>query len=555
MIGHLAVVVRLVPSCVQAAGPRPPATPYRTPEPLAPTRTVRSEDFVRLLVSGAPFALALTLLAVIAAVIVTRASDPVYRSSVTLVAPRGAVAPGELNVVAPAAIDPGVYRSAVFEGGVLVDAAEELEGRSLGEQELEAVEQRVRVSVEDQDLSSTLRIEARANTPERAAELANAIARGLVDWDRDRARQAIDGGVNALERALADLDAQLADTAPPLPPAQVATLTELRAQRAQALAAARDRATAAVPVALIAPLRAAVPSERAVGPRLVLNVAIALALGLVLGYGLVLVRWTTSPLVSDARDLEALTRLPVLASFPRRARGAPRLSEEASSLLQARVAALRPEDGCLVVVVATPRATADQEGVAVGLAESCARSGVSTLLVDADLRSARSTAWLEVNATRATPYDDVNLNDGKARFEPVSVIVEGNRAFDFVPAFAPARHPVDRVSRVLGVHLAGWEQSYDVIVLDAAPVLDRADALVTAMRASGVVLCVGAGRSRRVDVTAAFDVFAAHEVPVLGTVLTQLRERPRPSPAAAQGATATPPARARPRTNGARRPT
>ena len=538
---------------MQAEGPRPPSPPYRTPDALAPTRTVRLEDFVRLLLRGAPFALALTVLAVIVAVLITRASDPVYRASVTLVAPRGAVAPGDLNVVAPAAIDPGVYRSAVFEGGVLVDAAQELEGRTLGERELEAVEQRVRVSVEDQDLSSTLRIEARAITPQRAADLANAIARGLVDWDRDRARQTIDGGVTALERSLADLDARLADPDPALTAAQIATLTSLRAQRAQALEDARSRAAAAVPIATIAPLRAAEPPERAVGPRLVLNVAIALVLGLVLGYGLVLLRWTTSPLVADARDLEALTRLPVLATFPRRARGAPRLSEEAASLLQARIAALRPAEGCLVIVIATPRVTADQEGVAVGLAESCARSGVATLLVDADLRSARSTAWLEVNATRATPYDDVNLGDAKGRFEPVTVIVEGNRSFDFVPAFAPARHPVDRVGRVLGANLAAWEQSYDVIVLDAAPVLDRADALVTAMRASGVVLCVGAARSRRGDVSDVLDVFAGHEVPVLGTVLTQVRQRNRPAPAPAQGRPETGATRTRPKTTAARR--
>jgi hypothetical protein len=147
----------------------------------------------------------------------------------------------------------------------------------------------------------------------------------------------------------------------------------------------------------------------------------------------------------------------------------------------------------------------------------------------------------------------VNLNDPKTRFEPVSVIVEGNRAFDFVPAFAPARHPVDRVSRVLGVHLASWAQSYDVIVLDAAPVLDRADALVTAMRASGVVLCVGAGRSRRADVTAAFDVFAAHEVPVLGTVLTQVRESPPPAAAPAKGRPTSQATRARSTSGAARR--
>ena len=513
-------------------------TSNRVHEDPPTTRTVRAVDFGRLLVGGAPFALGLTLLAVLGAVLVTRNSPPVYRASVTMVAPRSVATPGGLDVVAPAAIDPGVYRSAVFDGGVLLDAASAIEGRALGEVELERIERSVRVSVEDQDLSSTLRIEARANSPQGAADLANGIARGLVAWDRERARQVIEGSVNALELALASIDEQLAGTTqPPLTDAQRASLTQLRAQRLTALQEAQALAAAAVPVGLIASLRAADAPERSVGPRMVLNTSIAFVLALVVGYALVLLRWTTSPRIADAGDLEHASGFPVLATFPRRAQGAPRLSEEAASLLQTRVTAMQEPERCLVVVVATPRATRDQEGVAVGLAESCARSGIATLLVDADLRAARSTAWLEVNTTRTTPYDDAHLDDHKSRFEPVTVIVEGKRSFDFVPAFAPARYPVDRVSRVLRDHLSDWTQRYDVIVLDAAPVIDRADALVTAAHATGVVLCVGAGTGTRTDVEAAIDVFTGQGTAVLGTVLTNTRARP-----ARTAAPAVPPA-------------
>jgi Mrp family chromosome partitioning ATPase len=268
-------------------------------------------------------------------------------------------------------------------------------------------------------------------------------------------------------------------------------------------------------------MRVAPPPERAIGPRLVLNTAVAGLLGLVAGYGLLLLLGAARPRILDQNDVVRATRLPLLAQFPRRPRGAPRLSDESAGLLRTRLEAQHRGPGPLVVLVVSVAEAEEKDGVAVGLAESFARGGARTLLIDADLRAALATSWLEVNATRATPYDDGVLDNPKQVPPPIAVVVEGNRTFDFLPAYAGARHPVDRLARVFRERFPSWTDGYEVLVIDTAPLLPHADALTIATSAKGVVvLCASAGRSARADVEDAVARLEELGTPVLGTVLT-----------------------------------
>jgi len=61
---------------------------------------------------------------------------------------------------------------------------------------------------------------------------------------------------------------------------------------------------------LIAPPRVAKPPKPSAGPRLVLQVAIPLAVGPALGYALVLVRGAVNPNAVDGGDLEVATQQP-----------------------------------------------------------------------------------------------------------------------------------------------------------------------------------------------------------------------------------------------------
>lgn len=512
-------------------------------------------DLLRVLVRGARFALVVTGLAVVAAVALTRSQDPVYSASVAMVVTQTAPRYEDVDVLVPPVVDPSVYRTAIYDGGVLRNALERVEGRSLSARELEAASEAVRVTVESQDLSSVVRVFGRDTSPERAAQIVNAVADELVAWDRTRARQRLEQSILALERAIRTVDAELAGEPPP-EAARRDTLTSLRAQRVDELQLARDAAASAVAVALIEPLAAAAPPDRAVGPRLVLNTAVALVLGLVAGYGLLLIIWTTNPRVGHREDLARFAQRPVLAEFPSRGRGQQRLSEEATSWLRTRLAARRQGEGCQVLVVAGLRSAEDKDGVAVGLAESFARGGDATLLVDADLRARRATAWLGVADNRATPYDDAFVDDPDRSYEPVLVVVDRDRSFEFLPAPSSVPHPVDRLVRLFDEQQERWRTAYDVVIVDAGPLLPYADALAVAAHADGVVLCAQRGRTTRADLEQALALLAEQGAPVLGTVLTHATPPSMASPTGASasvGGSATRAGTTAVRTNASRR--
>src|SRR5699024_1138314 len=87
-------------------------------------------------------------------------------------------------------------------------------------------------------------------------------------------------------------------------------------------------------------------------------------------------------------------------------------------------------------------------------------------------------------------------------------------------------------------------EAYDVVVLDAPPLLSGPDAAVLAARTDGAVLVVGAGHVRRKHVADALALLDAAGAPCLGVVFTAVpRARARAAaekPAAAHVRTADP---------------
>jgi Mrp family chromosome partitioning ATPase len=499
---------------------------------------------VRLLVRGAPFALLVTALAVATAVWVTRTSDPVYRASVALVAARSAPRTADLDVVVPPVVDSGVYRSAIYEGEVLRRALEDLEGRALTERELAAFAEVVRVTLENQDLSSLVRIDVRDGSPERAARLANRIAEELVIWDRERARRALDQAVASLETAVAAVDRQLAAGADEVSDERRAVLSELRSERAAELERARDARATATAVGLIEMLGPARPPEEAVGPRLVLNTAIALLLGLVAGYGAVLVRWTARPRAFDEDDVVRATDRPVLARFPRPRRGDDRLSAEAMGWLRARLDAAM-QDGPRMLMVTGASFSDEASAVAVGLAEAYARGGASVLLVDADLRAARATELLGAAPARSTPYDDEERSP--PRGGAIRIAVARGNGYAFLPARPFTGHPVERVARAFGAFANEWTDEFDVVVVATPAALAHPDALVVAEHASHALLCARVGRAGMGELSEAVALLEEQGTDVKGTVLMRAGGRAeRPASATpAEGARVASPRAAR----------
>lgn len=491
-------------------------------------------DLVRILRRGALFALLLTAAAGGTAYFLTSQLPPSYAARVGVVASQPNAQYGELGLVAPPMVDPGVYQSVILEGGVVSDALLQLNGVRPSERDLENFLESVRVRVENTQMSSLVWIEVRNPSPEFAAAAANEIADQLVLWDRERASRTIERSIAAIEASIANLETELATARSEGDAARIQVLTDLSAQRAQELQAAVATRSNALVVGLLEPLRTAVPPEEPVGPRVALVTLAAALLALALGYAVQLVRWTLDTRIGTRADVMASTGLPVLAEFPRLRRRAARLSAEAAGFFRTNLMlATRSLPAPRVIVVTSPLRPGEKEGVAISLAESFTRSGQRTLLVDADMRTEGVTDWLDLVPASATPLEVFLANPERA-FPTVSVALGNKRSFDFIPSFSSERYPVDLINEGFAAHLERWSSTYDVIILDGTPVLPFADALAMAPLATGVVLCVSARRSSREQLDEAVGLLGRTHVKILGIVLTDLTRPSRRRTGAAE---------------------
>lgn len=485
-------------------------------------RVITVRDLVRIVLRGAPLALLLAVAAGGAAYYVSHSSTPIFSARVGVVASQPGSQFGDLSLIAPPSVDPGVYQSAIIDGDVISEALTRLNGTPPSETELLAFLRTLRVRVESTLRSSLVWIEVRNASPAYAADAANLIAEELVAWDRERARRSIERSIAALRSTLGDLEDQRSAAAAAGETARVEQLDVLIDRRERELATALDLSANALVVGLLEPLREVTAPERPVAPRVLFTTLVATLLGIVVGYAVQLLRWVLDTRIGGRVEVAAATGLPVLAEFPRVSRRTTELAAESASVFRTNLILATRKARPRVVVVTSPLTRSEKDGVAISLAESFARTGNRTLLVDADLRHPGLTERFDVIPEGAVPLE-VLLANPERRYQPVTVTMAARRSFDFVPSFSSERFPADLVNEGLAPQLEAWGQAYDTIVLDASPVMPFADVLALAPLSTGVVLCANVARTTREHLTEALELLSGGGARVLGVVLTGVR--------------------------------
>ncbi len=158
--------------------------------------------------------------------------------------------------------------------------------------------------------------------------------------------------------------------------------------------------------------------------------------------------------------------------------------------------------------------------LAAQLAARCGNAGMSTLLIDADLRRTGLCSLLDV--AEGPGLSDALLNDEPAPTELV-VPVQGG-TFHLLPAGTPTPD-TSRVlqNRKLGLLIAQFRQIYDLVIIDSPPVLPVPDALILGRWADGAVLAVRYDISRFPQVERARRQLDGAGVAVLGTVINGMK--------------------------------
>jgi len=157
--------------------------------------------------------------------------------------------------------------------------------------------------------------------------------------------------------------------------------------------------------------------------------------------------------------------------------------------------------------------------LAAQLAARCGNAGISTLLIDADMRRASLCTLLDIP-------DGPGLSDvlqEEAVLEETVIPVQGG-TFQLLSAGSPI-HDTSRIlqGRNLGLLIARLRQLYDLIIIDSPPILPVPDALILGNWTDGAVLAARYDISRSPQVERARRQLDAAGIPVLGTVINGMR--------------------------------
>ncbi len=158
--------------------------------------------------------------------------------------------------------------------------------------------------------------------------------------------------------------------------------------------------------------------------------------------------------------------------------------------------------------------------LAAQLAERCVNAGLTTLLIDGDLRNPTLSRVLDVPDRLGL----VNVLRDEIGVEEALTVVGGAGGFHLLPAGTPRVDP----SRLLhgdrlGKMLAQLRESFDIVIVDAPPVLPVPDALTIGRWTDGAVLAVRYDTSRFPLVERANRRLASVGVHVIGAVVNGVK--------------------------------
>ncbi|MGW0771605.1 polysaccharide biosynthesis tyrosine autokinase [Streptomyces sp. NPDC002676] len=284
-----------------------------------------------------------------------------------------------------------------------------------------------------------------------------------------------------------------------------------------------DDTAATSPVSLGITQEAAAPTGP-VSPRPLLNLAAGVIGGLLLGAGAVALRETLDTTLKTSEALGKLLTLPGLATIPydksapkRPLAGADGHSKRAEAFrkLRTNLQFSQVDDRPRIIAVTSSVPGEGKTNTAVNLALSLAEAGVSTCLVDGDLRRpcVASTFGLVQDAGLTT------VLIGQARIQ--DVMQQAAARLSVLAAGAVPPNPTELLASArMEEVLRELADTYEVVIVDTAPLLPVADTIGLASLTQGALLVVRAAKTSRDQVRTAAASLDRVGVRILGTVFS-----------------------------------
>jgi capsular exopolysaccharide synthesis family protein len=158
--------------------------------------------------------------------------------------------------------------------------------------------------------------------------------------------------------------------------------------------------------------------------------------------------------------------------------------------------------------------------IAAHLAVAHAEQGHRTLLIDGDLR--RPSVHRRFDVASALGLSSVLV--AELPWHAAVVRLPGLTGLDILPAGPPSRRAADLIGRGLQQLLEEASAQYDLVILDAPPLLGFAEPLQMATVVDGVVVVTRAGETSRKAVASVIATLNRLRAPVVGVVLNEVHK-------------------------------
>ena len=280
----------------------------------------------------------------------------------------------------------------------------------------------------------------------------------------------------------------------------------------------------------------ATPPKAPTSPNLRVNLAAGFLLGLIAGVLLALLRDALDRRIRTATDLRSMTQSPVIGAIERDPKSSDGglvvlrdpLSPSAESYraLRTNLQFVVVDNSSLAVVITSALPGEGKSTVASNLALALAESEKRVVLVDADLRRPAVASYAGLSG--AVGLTTVLI--GRASFDDV-VQQGGHPSLDILPSGEIPPNPSQMLSsRAMANLIFVLRSRYDVVVIDAAPLLAVPDAILMSQIVDGVLLVADTTKIRRPQLAKAISDLENSGTALLGIVLNRVpRGQNRPS--------------------------
>lgn len=280
-------------------------------------------------------------------------------------------------------------------------------------------------------------------------------------------------------------------------------------------------------------------------PNIQRNLGLALLLGLAVGVGLALLLEFLDTTIRRTEDVEKLVGRPVLGLIPmvklREQRQKTALGQKANdravshysevfpkSAVSEAFRSLRtslmfstPQGMPKTILMTSPGPGDGKTTNVINLATVMAQNGSRVLIIDADLRKPRLHRDFSIpHAPGLTNRIAGVHDDGNQSSSIVPTTVEG---LFVMPSGNQAPNPAellssDRMRKIIAMAA----RAFDHVIIDTAPILGLADALVLSRSVDGVIMVAGAGKTTKDSIKASTRRLMQVQAPLLGVILNQV---------------------------------